>query len=234
MGSVAGYKVGATSAAGQNALGLQEPFFGRTFTSRILRSRARWRDGRTGDTVEAEVGVSLARALPHRAAPWSASEVRSAIHRFLPLLEVNRPSYTRPFEVGGHCLIADNGVTQALVRGVRGVAPGRRSFARERVVLTINGREVARGCADVVLGDPLRAVVWLANELNKRGAGLSAGDVVATGAMTPPIPIAEDDNVVARYSSLGSVALRVGPQAVAAVMTRGEKRIWRRPDSRRE
>ncbi|MCU0757832.1 MAG: fumarylacetoacetate hydrolase family protein [Steroidobacteraceae bacterium] len=223
LGRVAGYKVGATSAAGQKALGLEEPFYGRCFASRILRSQGRWRDGRAGDSVEAEVGVLLARPLPPRPEAYTEAEVRAAIGRVLPLLEINRPAYARPFEIGGRCLIADNGVTQALVRGVRGLAPGRRNFARERVVLSIGGREVARGSADVVLGDPLRALHWLANALSARGRGLAAGDLVATGAMTPPIPIVAGDTVVARYSSLGTVTLRVGDAPASRVMARGKK-----------
>ena len=223
LGRVAGYKVGATSTAGQHVLGLEEPFYGRAFASRILRSQGRWCDGRTGDSVEAEVGVLLGRSLPPRDRPYTEAEVRAAIHRVLPLLEINRPAYARPFEVGGHCLIADNGVTQALVRGARGLAPGRRTFARERVVLEINRRTVAHGSADVVLGDPLRSLLWLANALTSRGHGLVAGDLVATGAMTPPIPIAAGDTVVARYSSLGTVTLRVGKRPAARVMTRRKK-----------
>lgn len=218
LGRVAGYKVGATSAAGQEILGLEQPFYGRAFASRILHSAGRWGAGRQGDTVEAEVGFVLARALPPREAPYSEAEVRRAIRSVVAVLEINRPAYLRPFEVGGRCLIADNGVTQALVRGMRGVAPGRRVFRRERVVLEHNGREVARGSAEVVMGDPLRALVWLANALSAQGRGLAAGDLVASGAMTPPIPLVKGDTVVARYSSLGSVALAVGEPADVPVM----------------
>lgn len=223
LGRVVGYKVGATSTAGQTMLALEAPFYGRALASRVLRSGGRWRSGRQGDTVEAEVGFVIAHALPSREAAYSEAEIRRAIRRVVPVLEINRPAYARPFEVGGLCLIADNGVTQAFVRGARGVVPGARSFRRETVVLEQNGREVARGTADVVLGDPLRSLVWLANALSAQGRGLDAGDLVASGAMTPPIPVVEGDVVVARYSSLGSVAFGVGERTDVPVMAARRK-----------
>ncbi len=218
LGAVAGYKVGATSIAGQQMLGLDAPFYGRAFARRVLRSGDRWRASLPGDSVEAEVGFVMGRALPARKAVYEEAEVRRAIRRVVPLLEINRPGYARPFEVGGHCLIADNGVTQGFVRGVRGVAPGRGSFATETVVMLCNGKEVARGTAEVVLGDPLRSLAWLANALSAQGRGLTAGDLVASGAMTPPIPLGPGDSLVARFSSLGRVAIEVARSRKSPVM----------------
>lgn len=212
LGEVRGYKVGATSTAGQKMLGLAEPFYGRVLANNILANDSHWSHC-DGCTVEAEVGFVLGRGLPARREPYKVAEVRDAVARVVPLLEINRPSYAKPFEVGGLCLIADNGVTQALVRGTPGVLIRGRSFRRETVQLTHNGREVARGTANVVLGDPLRSLVWLANALSQQQRALKQGDLVASGAMTPPIPMAAGDSVVAQYSSLGRVTLTVmGPR----------------------
>jgi 2-keto-4-pentenoate hydratase len=55
-----------------------------------------------------------------------------------------------------------------------------------RGVMLRDGEEVAAGIGADVLGDPCEAMVWLANELRARGLGLLAGDLVITGACTPP------------------------------------------------
>lgn len=211
LGAVVGYKVGATSEAGQAILGLEEPFYGRAFAKRVLMSGSRWYGAGLAHSIEAEVGFVIGTDLPARSNAYSSSEVRRAVARVVPLLEINRPSYARPFEMGGFGLIADNGVTQAFVRGRRGTVMGRRSFRHESVQLLQNGCEVALGSAEVVMGDPLRSLIWLANALSRQGRGLIRGDVVASGAMTPPIHVDEGDSIVARYSTLGSIAVTIGP-----------------------
>jgi 2-keto-4-pentenoate hydratase len=56
-----------------------------------------------------------------------------------------------------------------------------------------------------VLGHPADAVAWLAERLPDHGDALQAGDIVSTGSITEPIPVAAGETVVARFSSLGSV-----------------------------
>jgi 2-keto-4-pentenoate hydratase len=223
LGPVRGWKVGATNARGQQMLGLDAPFYGRDFASTILRDddAPAWRTDGRRFTVEAEVGFVLARDLPPRATPYDAHEVRAALARAVPLLEINRPAYARPFEIGGRWLVADNGVTQGLVVGGPGVALADLSLdglaadavsplADETVRMSRNGEPCAEGAASAVLGDPLRAVHWLANALSARGLGLRAGDVVASGGMTPPVPMQPGDAFLAEYPRLGRVRLRVG------------------------
>jgi len=209
-GRVAGYKVGATSAAGQKLLRLAEPFYGRDFKNRIVAGDGPWAVGDGLSSAEAEVGFVMADDLPPGPNELTLDAVAGAVERVIPLFEINRPSYQRPFEVGGLCLVADNGVTQGLVTG----GPGRpigdpAGLALETVHMTRNGATCADGIAHVVLGNPLNALHWLANALRAHGTGLRAGDVVASGAMTPPVPIAAGDHLSAEYLTLGRIDLRV-------------------------
>lgn len=208
-GAVAGFKVGATSADGQRFLGLTEPFYGRLTANRLLASGASWSGGEHAVSVEAEIGFQLDAALPPRAQTYEAPEVHATLARAVPLLEINRPSYARPFEVGGLCLIADNGVTDSLVVGGPGQQLGATQLASEQVRLLRNGECVAAGDASVVLGDPLLALVWLANVLRAGRRGLLRGDVIASGALTAPIPALPGDRFAAVYSTLGTVATTV-------------------------
>jgi 2-keto-4-pentenoate hydratase len=208
LGPVAGFKVGATSSQGQAALGLSAPFFGRTFKRSIVRaSRC---SAPAGASIEPEVGFVLARDLPPRSQPYARGEAEAAIGAVVPLLEINAPSYASPFAVGGLCLVADNGVTRALIVGepARPFVPGE-TLAREHVRLEKNGVACAEGEASAVLEDPLNALLWLANELRARGRGLHAGDCVASGAMCRHVAIAPGDRVVATYSSIGGVQVEI-------------------------
>ena len=209
-GAVVGYKIGATSTGGQQLLGLAEPFYGRAFAQRVTRGAARW-DAENGPyTLEAEVGFVLAYDLPPRAEPYTLAEVHDAVEAVVPVLEVNRPSYARPFEVGGLCLIADNGVTQGLAVGEAvALVAALPNLAIERVRMLRNGEQCADGHAAAVLGNPLNALLWLANALRAQGRGLRGGDVVASGAMTPPVAMAGGDVFAARYTTLGRIDLQV-------------------------
>lgn len=210
LGRVAGYKIGATSAEGQKILGLAEPFYGRTLERCIVTDGCRWSADGGAWSVEPEIGFVLAADLPTRSEAYSMVSVQAAIGCVVPLLEINRPAYARPFEVGGACLIADNGVTQGFVRG----GPGLRWNAGaapslERVNMSRNGVLCASGSGSAVLGDPLNAVLWLANALRAQGRELRAGDLIASGAMAPHTAMAAGDTFVADYSTLGKVTLLV-------------------------
>ena len=206
-GAVVGYKIGATSTKGQQLLGLQEPFFGRHFSHTIRRERDVRIEVVAGVTVEAEIGFIMARDLPMRREPYTVADVAAAVGYAVPLLELNRPSYAHPFDVGGLSLIADNGVTHALVVGGAGLDTVREgALGREAVRMYRNGELIAEGMGNAVLGDPLVALAWLANALGGHG-GLHVGDVVASGALTPGLPFAAGDVITAEYASLGSVTM---------------------------
>ena len=210
LGGIAGYKIGATSVEGQKILGLVEPFYGRAFERNIVAGGREWNLAGQSSSVEPEIGFLIGADLPPRSTPHLMSEVRAAVDLALPLLEINRPAYARPFEVGGLCLIADNGVTQGFVRGGPGLRlDGGADLSLERVTLTRNGVACGAGIGSAVLGDPLNALLWLANALRVQGRGLKAGDCVASGAMTSHVAIAAGDTFEAEYSTLGKVGMRV-------------------------
>jgi len=65
------------------------------------------------------------------------------------------------------------------------------------VVLKKNGEEVASATGAAVLGDPARAVAWLANKLAENHQRLKAGEIVLPGSMTPIYPVGAGDRVAA-------------------------------------
>ena len=60
-----------------------------------------------------------------------------------------------------------------------------------RATVEINGARVAEATGAAVLGDPLRALVWLANKLPEYGYALRAGQLVMTGSLTRQFAVSE-------------------------------------------
>lgn len=205
---VAGYKIGATSERGRQFLGLQAPFFGRIFKDSLHRSPATLRRNGRVLSLEAEIGCQIGVDLPPRGAPYSRGEVAASIRRALPLIEINCPSYTAAFEVGGLCLVADNGVNAGAVIGYPG-SVSLDSIGASRVEVRVEGRAPVCGAVTPLPDDPLSSLTWLANALNDAGLQLRSGDIVATGAMTPPIDIDHESNVFADFGRLGAVQITV-------------------------
>jgi 2-keto-4-pentenoate hydratase len=82
-------------------------------------------------------------------------------------------------------------------------------LASVAVELSVDGDPVQKGYGANVLGNPLNALLWLANERRKRGNGLKAGDVYNTGTATLMQPMKAGQHAVASFGPLGTVELRL-------------------------
>jgi len=201
---LAGYKVGATNARGRALLRLKQPFYGRILQDTLYRSPATLRLGPHGYEVEMELGCELGTALPARSKRYTRAEVAASVRKIVPLIELNAPSFRKPMEVGGLCLIADNGVNVGAIIGT----PGSRdlyTIGEARATLSLNGVAVQQGQPACAPDDPLSALIWLANALSKHDIGLQEGQIVATGALAPPLAIREDCTLEADFGALGGV-----------------------------
>jgi 2-keto-4-pentenoate hydratase len=199
-GGVVGYKIGFTSEAVRSDLGVSSPAYGR-----VLGDTVRF-DGRfeTADLiapkVEPEIAFVLGRSLEP---PVNRLDVAAATRVAVPVVEVV-DSRVRDWEIEPAAAIADNALAARLVVGDP-VPIGGSDLSLEGVELRIDGERRATGTGAAVLGHPADAVAWLAAALDERGGRLDAGDVVTTGSITEPIPVAAGETVVARFSSLGTV-----------------------------
>jgi 2-keto-4-pentenoate hydratase len=74
--------------------------------------------------------------------------------------------------------------------------------------LWVNGKVSTKGKGENALGDPLRALTWLANALPSARRNLRAGEIINTGTCTPLVQGRPGDEVRATFGELGEV--RVG------------------------
>jgi 2-keto-4-pentenoate hydratase len=107
-------------------------------------------------------------------------------------------------------IVADNGRAARLVLGRRWVAPSAVDLAALEIALERNDVLIGRSLNAAVLGHPVAAVVWLANELARAGGGIAAGDLVLSGALTRAEPVRSGDRFRAGIPGLGEVVCRFG------------------------
>ncbi len=206
----AGYKIGATSARAQEALGVDGPFSGRILRSRLFSSPA----AVLGEAfmfrlLEPEFAFRLGRDPLPGSDGFTPEDLAGAVASVHPSFEVVTSALENWMSQGAPSLVADNGVHGALVLGPATADWRNLELAEQEVVLSVNGAERSRGRGANAMGGPLIALTWLANNLAERGHALVAGDIVSTGVVTEFLELQAGDEAVADYGPLGQVALQV-------------------------
>ena len=205
-----GWKIAATSAAGQAHIGVDGPLAGRLLAERVLPDGAELALGANQMRVaEPEFAFRMGRDLPPREEPYSVEEVMAAVADLHPAIEVPDSRYEDFTAVGAPQLIADDACAHWFVLGPRAEADWRGlDLAAHRVTARVGAGPELEGVGANVLGDPRTALAWLANELRGLGVTLAAGQVVTTGTCMIPVPVAAGDEVTADYGPLGRVSVR--------------------------
>ena len=202
-----GWKIAATSVAGQRHLNVDGPLAGRLFRDRVFESGAQVPFGANGMRVaEAEFAFRMAADLPPRRERYRVGEVIDAVAALHPAIEIPDSRFDDVTVVGAAQLIADNACAHYFVLGPATKVDWRRMDLVEHAVIgMVPDRETHSGKGGNVLGDPRIALAWLVNELSDIGVTLRAGDVVTTGTCIVPLPIRPGDRVRADFGALGSV-----------------------------
>ncbi|GAB2175043.1 2-keto-4-pentenoate hydratase [Dongia sp. agr-C8] len=202
-----GWKIAATSAAGQKHIGVTEPLAGRLFRDFVLADGARRPIARNHMRVaEAEFAFRMARDLPPRGRDYDQSEVIDAVAAMHLAIEVPDARYQVFDTIGAPSICADCAFHAWFLLGPE--VPDWRGLdlSRQPVRAWKQDRLVAEGSGANALGDPRIALTWLANHLNKRGLGLKAGEIVTTGTCVKPVDVAAGDTVVMDFFVLGRMS----------------------------
>lgn len=208
-----GWKIAATSRAGQQHIGVDGPLAGRLLAERVHDDGATLAFGHNRMAVaEAEFAFRLAADLPPRADTYSTEEVLAAVGALHSAIELPDSRFERFEQAGAGQLIADNACAHEFVLGPAMPETWRGTdLSRHAVTLTVDGKGSNDGIGANVLGDPRIALAWIANELSVHGVGLKAGQVITTGTCTTPMPVGPGDSVVADFGALGRVRMRFEP-----------------------
>lgn len=203
--TIVGRKIGLTSQAMQQQLGVDEPDFGFITDTQLYA---------VGDHLEAQHFLSP-RVEPELAfslgadlgAGTTREQAADAVEDVFLALEVI-DSRVRYWDISLVDTVADNASCGAAVIGPS-ISVDAHDVAALREVSTrlfVGGTEESAGSGADVLGDPLAPLVWLANELGARGGGLRAGEFVLTGSFCAAAPVSDNMEVVADFGEHGVVS----------------------------
>lgn len=206
-----GWKIAATSTAGQKHINVDGPLAGRLLRERAFENGATLPFGANHMRVaEAEFAFRMGQALDPRPEPYGVEEVLSAVDTLHPAIEVPDSRYHDFTIVGAPQLIADNACAHLFVLGPAATTDWRALDLVEHAVTgTIAGKMTREGQGANVLGDPRAALAWLANELSGLGIPLEAGQVVTTGTCLVPLPIGPGDVIEMNFGVLGGLSARM-------------------------
>ena len=206
---IPGWKIAATSDAGQSHIGVTGPLAGRLLKERFHRSgkRVSLKDS-IMKVAEAEFAFHMACDLPPRGEAYTMIEVLRAVDGLHPAIEIPDSRFNKFATAGEAQLIADNACAHEFILGEPSTHSWEEIDLRDHSVEISTGKsQTQKGTGRNVLGDPRLALTWLTNELIKIGTYLKEGQVVTTGTITTPIQVHPGDEVVAEFGVLGSVSV---------------------------
>ncbi|WP_024443517.1 2-keto-4-pentenoate hydratase [Mycobacterium sp. UM_WGJ] len=202
---VVGHKVGLSSEAMQQMMGVDEPDYGHLLNEmQVFEDSPVKASNYLYPRIEVEVAFILAADLP--GADCTEEDVLAATEAFAPAIELIDSRIT-DWKIKLCDTIADNASSAGFVLGKQRVKPGDIDIKNIDASLTKNGEVVAQGRSDAVLGNPVTAVAWLARKVESFGVRLKAGDIVLPGTATRAIDVHAGDDCVADFTGLGSVRL---------------------------
>ena len=207
-GNAVGYKVGLTSAAMQKFCGIDHPIAGVVLASRVHQSGATVRRadyGRLG--LEFEIAVRIKSDVPVSGAPVTAEMVAPHIGGVCAAIELVDDRSADYGNLDVLSLVADNSWNAGIVLSEFSAKWPDLEPALGRA--TKDGTGIGEGHGRDILGHPFNSVAWLATQLNSRGVGLKAGQIVMTGAVMKTVFPDVDASYRFDLEGIGTVEVQV-------------------------
>lgn len=200
-----GRKVGLTAPAVQRQLGVDQPDFG-VLLSEMQRGEDEQipHDRLIAPRIEAEIAFIMGRDVE----ATDRESVLAAVDYVAPALEIV-DSRIAGWDIGIVDTIADNASSAYFVLGKARATLDGYVPAGAEMIMTVNGEQASMGTGADCLGDPVNALVWVAETAAALGRPLRAGEIVLSGALGPMAPLNAGDVVEACIGGLGTVTATV-------------------------
>ena len=205
---VVGKKIGVTSAAVQEMLGVFQPDFG------FLTDAMAFANGAdipvAGQLIapraEGEIAFRLSKTLS--GTDNTEADVLAATECIMPCFEIV-DSRISNWQIAIQDTIADNASCGVYVLGDTEIDPNGLDLAALQIDVSKNGAPLSSGLGSAVQGNPLAAVAWLANTLGQFGIDLEAGEVILSGSVVPLEPVVAGDHMELSLTGHGGEPARV-------------------------
>ena len=208
-GNIAGWKVALTNIEMQKLTGINEPAEGAIFEPLIYNDNAKIKlDNYVHLGAEAEIAIRIGKNISIDSRGFSnIDEMVPYVSEVMSALEiVDDRDYGREASLG--ILLGQNSMNYGCVLGEPTYMDPMKIDILKGSLL-VNGEVFGIGSGKNVLGHPLKALMWLANSLLKRGRTLNTGDIVMTGSIATTCWPIKGDTVVADIEGLKPASLEV-------------------------
>ncbi|AMO35792.1 2-oxopent-4-enoate hydratase [Thauera humireducens] len=203
---IVGKKIGVTSKAVMNMLGVFQPDFG-MLTDGMLYNEGEAIPANTLIQPKAEGEIAFVLKKDLKGPGVTAADVLAATEGVMTCFEIV-DSRIRDWKIKIQDTVADNASCGVFVLGDSLVDPRKVDLNTCGMVLEKNGEIVATGSGAAALGAPANAVAWLANTLGALDIPLKAGEVVLSGSLAIMVPVAAGDNLRVTIGGIGSCSVR--------------------------
>ncbi|MEH7388526.1 fumarylacetoacetate hydrolase family protein [Bacillus sp. JJ1521] len=203
---IVGKKIGLTSLAMQNLLGVDEPDYGHLLDRMVVENGGKISFEKVlQPKVEAEIAFILNKDL--RGPNVTALDVLHATEYIVPALEIV-DSRVKDWKIKLADTVADNASSGFYVLGGKPTKVEDIDLELIGMTLSKNGELSNTGVGAAALGNPANCVAWLANKLSEFDIPLRAGEVILSGALSAAIEAREGDSFTARFAHIGQVSVR--------------------------
>jgi 2-keto-4-pentenoate hydratase len=205
---IVGKKIGLTSEAMQNLLGVNEPDYGHLLDSMVVENGGviSIKDV-IQPKVEAEIAFILKKEL--RGPNVTTQDVLEATEYIVPALEIV-DSRIKDWKISLADTVADNASSGFYVLGGKPTKIDQVDLKLIDMVLLKNGEIENSGVGADVLGNPATCVAWLANTLSSYDIALQSGEVILSGALSAAVEANCGDVFTARFSHIGQLSVHFG------------------------
>jgi 2-oxopent-4-enoate/cis-2-oxohex-4-enoate hydratase len=220
---VIGKKIGVTSKAVQQMIGVYEPDFG------VLTSTMEYADGSVVDLnrlIQPKAEAEIAFVLKHdlTGPGVTATDVLRATDHVRACFEIV-DSRIDNWDIRIQDTVADNASCGVFVLGEDKIDPRDVDLSLAGLLVEMNGEPSVTGVGAAVQGSPLNAVAWLANTLGRLGMPFRAGEVILSGSLAPLIPVGHGDRLVAHIGGIGSCSIAFAHGGAAGLNTTSQAEV---------
>ncbi|MGH1373647.1 MAG: fumarylacetoacetate hydrolase family protein [Cellvibrionaceae bacterium] len=181
---VVGKKIGVTSAAVQEMLGVFQPDFGFLTDAMTIDNGgdAKIEGQLIAPRAEAEIAFLLNKDL--QGPGVTEADVLAATECIMPCFEIV-DSRIDDWKIKIQDTVADNASCGVYVCGDEKIDPNSVELPELTVNVYKNSKKISSGKGEAVQGNPLTAVAWLANTLGEFGIPFKAGEIILSGSLVP-------------------------------------------------
>ena len=208
FGELVGHKIGCTTKVMQDFLSIAHPCSGEVFETKVFPNQTTLKLSdfqKIG--LECEIAVRLSKDFPKQKTHYDIEMVQDGVGALLAAIElvedryIDYPSFPTPI------LIADDFFNTGVVLGTEQSNWQSIPLGEIKGWMTIDGKEVGFGFGADIMGNPLNALVWLANHCVKLGKPLKAGGFVMLGSVIQTVFIEKPARIQIGFEQLGEVSV---------------------------